>query len=133
LSLSGFDRIARLARFAVVGATGAIVYYVALWTLVEWMLVPVMLATSIAFVLVAAQNYVLHYLWTFDSDRSHIAALPRFLVMNVVGFCLNWGIMFAGVRLAEFYYLIVQGVAIAVVITWSVMLSHFWIFVGSER
>ena len=97
------------------------------------MVVPVMLATSIAFVLVTVQNYVLHYLWTFDSDRPHIAALPRFFVMNVVGFCLNWGIMFAGVRLAEFHYLVVQGVAIAVVITWNVMLSHFWIFAGSER
>ena len=122
------DRIIRAARFAIVGVTGTIIYYAALWTMVEWMAWQVMLATSIAFVLVTLQNYLLHYGWTFESDRPHVAALPRFVAMNAGGFCLNWSVMFAGVRVAEFNYLAVQGVAIAVVIAWNVTLSYFWIF-----
>ncbi len=109
----------RLARFAIVGAAGTITFYAVLWMLVELVHVAVLGATSIAFVIVCIQNYALHYVWTFDSAEAHVVAFPRFLVMNLLGFVLNWAIMYAGVEKMAVNYLLTQALAIIVVVTWN--------------
>ena len=120
--------IVRLSKFGIVGLLGTAVYYIALWTMVEILHVPVLVATSMAFLLVALENYALHYAWTFKSTNRHTTALPKFLLMNVVGFFINFGIMFAGVEKMALNYLVVQAVAIIVVVCWNFLLSSIWIF-----
>lgn len=120
--------VARLTRFAVVGTLGTLVYYAVLWPLVEVASVPVMMSTSIAFLMVVVQNYLLHYRWTFRSAVPHTIAFRRFFLMSLAGFWINWCIMFLGVHRFGFDYLWVQAMAIAVVVTWNFLLSTFWIF-----
>ena len=120
--------VARLYRFAVVGTLGTLVYYAVLWPLVEVASVPVMLSTSIAFLMVVVQNYLLHYWWTFRSAVPHTTAFRRFFLMSLAGFWINWSIMFLGVQHFGFDYLWVQAMAIAVVVIWNFLLSTFWIF-----
>lgn len=126
------DRIKRLIRFGSVGALATAVYYGLLWVMVEIFSLPVLVATSAAFVFVTLENYILHYTWTFRSTNAHVEAFPRFLVMNVVGFGINWLVMYGGVVVAGFYYLAVQALAIAMVVAWNLALSHFWIFRQAE-
>src|SRR5437016_5871930 len=95
LSASG---VARLVRFTLVGVAGTLVYYAALWSLVEVARMPVMRSTCIAFLLVVAENYLLHRLWTFRSTAPHRRAVPRFLFMSAMGFGLNGLIMSVGVE-----------------------------------
>jgi putative flippase GtrA len=118
----------KLTKYSLVGLLGAAVFYLALWLLVGKFGVPVLYATSAAFVLVTLQNYLLHYVWTFASDHAHHTALPRFALMNVVGFGLNWGVMYLGVTQLDWNYLLVQTFAVAGVITWNFVLSNGWIF-----
>ena len=118
----------RLVRFALVGVTGALVYYAFLCLLVEVAHVPVMASTCCAFLFVVLENYLMHYLWTFRSATPHRKALPRFLFMSAVGFSLNGAIMLVGVEVLTFNYLAVQGVAVAVVVLWNFILAHYWIF-----
>ena len=115
-------------KYASVGLLGAAVFYLALWLLVECFNVSVLVATSAAFILVTLQNYILHYVWTFTSNHAHSVALPRFALMNVAGFCLNWSVMYVGVKLLAGNYLLVQTVAVAGVIAWNFVLSTWWIF-----
>ena len=124
--------ILRVLRFGVVGTLGTAVYYLVLWGLVELLHVAVLPASSSAFVLVCIENYVLHYVWTFASTRSHAAAFPRFSFMTLVGFFINWAIMFVGVSKLGFNYLVVQAAAIAAVIVWNYSLSTYWIFRDSH-
>ena len=70
--------------------------------------IPVLLATSIAFVFVTIENYLLHYKWTFRSSNAHTIAVPRFMLMIAGGFIINFVIMFAGVKLLDFNYLLVR-------------------------
>lgn len=120
--------MSRFARFALVGITGTLVYYAALWSLVEVIRVPVIISTCIAFLLVAAENYLLHHLWTFRSATPHNKAVPRFLIMNAIGFLLNASIMSVSVERYKFNYLWVQAVAIAVVVLWNFILGSYWVF-----
>lgn len=122
-----------VAKFGVVGLLGASSYYFWLYAMVEWLNWPVLTATSFAFLLVTIQNYLLHRRWTFQSEIRHVQALPKFLFMNGVGFCLNWAIMFIGVRKFGWYYLFVQGLAIVVVVAWNVILSFVWIFADQGK
>jgi putative flippase GtrA len=118
---------ARLMRFAFVGVLGTLAYYAVLSVLVEACGLPVMLSTSIAFVVVTVENYLLHRGWTFRSEAAHGEALPRFLLMCAAGFGINWMLMSIGIRLG-FHYLLVQGAAIAAIVAWNFAVSSYWIF-----
>lgn len=126
-------RVRQLFRFGVVGALGTAVYYAVLWGLVELLGVRVLVASSIAFLLVCVENYILHYLWTFGSAKAHTFAFPRFSLMTVIGFWINWAVMLIGVSRLAFNYLLVQAAAIALVITWNYTLSSYWIFRDSHN
>ena len=119
---------ARLFRFASVGLLGTVVYYSVLWTMVEKLVAPVLVATSIAFLLVTIENYVLHYKWTFVSSNRHAIVFPRFVFMNIIGFWINWGIMASGLHYTPLSYLILQAFSIVAVVTWNFVLSSYWIF-----
>ncbi len=129
--LSGKSR-GQLVRFAIVGSVAAGVYYATLLVFVELLSLPVLLATSLSFIIVTVENYILHRNWTFRSDSRHSIAFPKFAFMAAVGFCINWGIMFAGVAVLNIHYLLVQTASIAVVITWNILLCTFWIFPANE-
>jgi putative flippase GtrA len=120
--------IRRFIRFGTVGALATVVYYGLLWTMVEIFAISILVASSAAFIFVTIENYILHYTWTFRSSNAHAEAFPRFLLMNIVGFGINWIVMFAGVQVAGFNYLWVQAFAIAIVVAWNLALSHLWIF-----
>lgn len=122
----------RLAKFAAVGLTATGVYYALLWGMVEFLGAQVLIASSVAFVAVTVENYVLHYVWTFESTGAHFATFSRFLAMNVAGFCINWAVMFLGVSKLGSDYLLVQAVAIVAVIAWNVALSYHWVFLDSH-
>jgi putative flippase GtrA len=119
---------ARFARFGAVGTAGAALYFLLLVGMVEALGVPVMIATSVAFVLVVLQNYACHYLWTFATDAPHRRAAPRFFAMSAAGFALNWAVMAAGTRGLGLDYLAVQAVAVLAVLAWNFAVSHLVVF-----
>jgi putative flippase GtrA len=119
-----------MIRFALVGLLATAAYYAVLCILVEVLAFGVLLATSLAFIVVTVENYFLHYHWTFRSKSRHVQAFPSFLSMNVVGFGMNWAIMFAGTQVLNLNYLLVQAVAIAAIVTWNFIASSLWIFGG---
>ncbi len=126
------DQSQRFVRFGITGALGTGSYYLFLVVFVELLSLPVLTATSIAFGIVVLQNYVFHYTWTFESQRPHASAFVKFVITSLVGFGINWIVMFIGVREMTFNYLIVQGVAIALVVTWNFCVMSSWIFRSAD-
>ena len=114
-----------LARFALVGLAGSLVYFLLLWSLVDVLGWPVVPASCCAFLLVAVENYLLHRGWTFRSTAPHGQALPEFLLVSVAGFCINGAVMALGVEGLGLNYLAVQLVAIGMVVACN--------FVGAQR
>jgi len=120
--------LARLPRFAAAGLLAAAIYCVLVGTLVELLSVGVLFANSLAFIVVAVLNYMLHYHWTFESTARHAFAFPSFVSMNVVGFALNWVIVCVGTKALHANYLVVQAVAVVGIVTWNFLASWLWIF-----
>jgi putative flippase GtrA len=106
-------------RFALVGLAGAAVYYALLWSMVELGGVPALAASSLAFALVVAENYLLHRRWTFDSRAPHRQAFPRFVLMALCGGAVNAAAMAACLKLG-WHYLLAQALALLLVVACNV-------------
>ena len=120
--------IRRTLRFSVVGVTTAVIYYGLLLAGVEYLRVSAVLVSAIAYPIVLAVNYLLHYRWTFAASSPHTIALKRYLFMTGCGFFINVSIMYFGVTVLHANYLLVQTMAMAVVIAWNYGLSSLWVF-----
>jgi putative flippase GtrA len=106
---------------------GSLVYFALLWSMVDVLGWPVVPASCAAFLLVVAENYVLHRAWTFRSTAPHGQALPGFLLVSLAGFCINAGVMALGVEWLGLHYLAVQLVAIGAVVACNFVGAQ-WIF-----
>lgn len=79
----------------------------------------------------AALIYCLNYRFTFHTGRPHVEALPRFVVMAVIGVFLN-GLIVKILTLASINYLISQMGATLVILILNFFLSKLWIFKQSS-
>ena len=118
----------QVARFVVVGLATALAYYCLLVFAVEVVGFGPVLASGICYVLVVVLNYLLHYHWTFTATAGHSVVVNRYVVMLCGGFALNSGVMYSGVNLMAWNYLLVQTGAIGLIAAWNFILSSLWVF-----
>ena len=118
----------RLSRFAMVGLLTAGIYYGLAWILFAYLDTRALFSSSVACVTALAFNYHAHYHWTFSADAPHGSVLTRYLVMVSVGTLLNGAIMYWGVDVWAGNFFLVQTLAAATMVCWSLCLSHLWVF-----
>ena len=115
-------------RFSVVGVTTAAIYYGLLFAGVEGLHLNAVLVSAMAYPMILAVNYLLHYRWTYATSSPHAIALKRYLFMSGCGFLINVSIMYFGVAFLQANYLLVQTIAMVVVIVWNYVMSSLWVF-----
>ncbi len=115
-------------RFVVVGGLTAVIYYGVLFVLVEFVELGVLFSSSAAYIGATLLNYKLHHAWTFEARVPHSVATLRYVVMCVIGFTINYLVMYFGVSDDQSNYLLVQTVAVACVVTWNFMVSSLWVY-----
>jgi putative flippase GtrA len=119
-------------RFVLVGGTACALYFAISWLLVSAFGIGQVIATSIAFAIVIAWNYLLHYHWTFRSARAHSIAGLRFGVMSAVGFLLNWSAVSVGLKFLPKSPFLVKMAAVGLVVLFNLVMSSLWVF-GDKR
>jgi putative flippase GtrA len=129
---NALTHIFRALRFGIVGTITAGCYFLLMFILVDVLHVQVMLATAVVYIVVAIGNYLSHHKWTFKSTERHGVAFPRFIASGVIGFSLNWGVMYFGVQKMQIYYLLVQAVAIVAIVLWNFIVGSLWVFAKSS-
>ena len=116
--------------FTILGAIGTVGHYATLIALVQlWHANPV-IATTFGFIIGAVINYFLNYHITFSSNKNHAEALSKFMLVATIGAAINASIMYAGVSLLEFHYLLAQIIATGIVLGWNFLLNKTWTFSG---
>lgn len=90
------NRLTEIIRFVFTGGVCFLIEYAALIVLKEWLHLPVVAATPIAFLISVVFNYLLCVKWVFSgakegSRKSQIG----FVITSGMGFFLNWGLMWA--------------------------------------
>jgi len=115
-------------RFAIVGAVATGLQYALLVLLVEFADAAPVLASSVGFTVSAFVNYAMNRRFTFDSGRPHGEALPRFLLVALVGLALNGGLVWLFHVPLRLHYLLAQVIATLGTLVSSFALNRAWTF-----
>lgn len=88
------SRLKEILKFIFTGGVCFLIEYAALIALKEWLHLPILAATPLAFLISVVFNYLLCVKWVFDgaAEGSRKAQLG-FAVTSVMGLLLNWVIM----------------------------------------
>lgn len=120
--------LARLLRFAAVGAVGTGAHYLLMVALVEILASPPLLASVGGFLTGALVNYSLSRRLVFASARAHVQALPRFMLVAGSGLLLNTGLMALFTGPLGWHYLLAQVLATALLLFWHYAGNALWTF-----
>lgn len=120
--------LARLTRFAAVGALGTLAHYALLLALVEGRVAPPVAASVAGFVLGALVNYTMSRRFVFRSERAHVEALPRFFAVAGVGAAGNALLMAVLAGWLGLHYLLAQVVTTGLLVLWHYAGNALWTF-----
>lgn len=123
----------RFAQFSGVGAVATLVHYMVLIALVQLFSTNAVVASSAGALAGACVAYTLNYRYTFRSDKRHVEALSKFMLVAAVGFLVNGVCMVALTEILGFHYLFSQIVTTAIVLVWTFSGNQFWTFRERKR
>lgn len=107
-----FAPYARILRFAIVGATAALVNVCVLYALTNWFGIWYIASEIIAFIVALVYNFYLQKLWAFGSrSGNHVRQGFAFLILNIGNLFLNTALLYLLVEFAGFYYIVAQLIA----------------------
>jgi putative flippase GtrA len=85
--------IRQFLRFMAVGATGTAVQYVVLWFGTSVLFAKAAICSAAGYILGSVVNYLLNYIFTFKSGKSHLETASKYYMVLGVGWCINTGLM----------------------------------------
>jgi len=111
-----------------VGGGGTAGYFLMVAFLVEGLAISPVMSVIISYSIVALYTYLLSRRWVFNARSEHIPMIFRFLVLLLVSFVLNTGIMYVVTEsLAQSYLWGLLGSA-AIVPATNFVIGYFWVF-----
>jgi putative flippase GtrA len=118
----------QFCKFAFVGALATSIHYVILTFLVELLQAPLVFSTTVGFAIAAIVNYVCNRRYTFESNTRHTVALPKFLIVALLGAALNAGVVSWLDMHVQIHYLVAQACATITVLLWNFTANAIWTF-----
>lgn len=125
--------VRRFLAYGAVGFTGTVVHYALLLGLVALARLDAMFASTVGAIAGAIANYLLNRRFTFESERRHREALPRFCAVAVVGLGINAAVMWVGVQGLALHYLVAQCLATFAVLFVGYAANSRWAFGPTSR
>ncbi len=117
-----------VARYLVVGGLGTVTHLAVLALCVELLGINAVLGATAGFVAALSVSYVLNHYWTFQSRRSHLSSLWRYVAVSLAGLALNAGMMYALIYFLHWWYFAAQLSVIWVVPLSNFLLNRYWTF-----
>lgn len=115
--------------YVVAGGIATAAHYAVLLVLVEVFAFPAAPSAAFGALCGAAVSYVVNRLMTFSGTLvRHRQAVPRFVLIAVVGAALNGALVWVGVYLLSWHYLAAQALATLLVLGLTYRLNRSWTF-----
>lgn len=118
--------------FTTVGAVATATHYTLYISLVELGMASPVLSTFLGYSLGALISYVLNHRITFQSDRPHRSAAPRFAVIVGTGLAMNTALVALAYEALGVQYILAQVFATMVVFAFNYYASRHWAFASDE-
>lgn len=116
----------QFSRFFIVGAVSALIQFSILISLVEFLFIKPIWASTLGYIAGALINYTLNHYFTFKSSLSHKKALVRFTLNSLFGLFLNFSLM--KVLLIYYAYILSQILASGAILFWNFLIHRYWTF-----
>jgi len=121
----------QFAIFSSVGVIATAVHYVSLILLVESGLADPVEGNLAGFLLGGIISYSLSRRYAFHSQRAHVEAIWRFVLVAGVGLCLTGIFTYLFTAIAGLPYLIAAMMTSCVVLSWHFTANRLWTFRSS--
>ena len=108
-------------------------HYATTVALVEIGRIAPLFATAVGFLVGALVKYWLSYFLTFQSDRSHTAAVPRFLIVLAGQFALNAAFFQILYEWVGLHYMVAQVLTTILLIPPGYLMNRLWVFQDAQR
>ena len=116
-------------KYCVVGVSGTAVDVGALYIFIEYFNLPLLTATTLAFLLAVVNNFILNKIWTFENKSKNYKKLfIKFLIVSLVGLILTNASMYTLVEIAGIWYIYSKLITSGIVLTWNFLGNKFWTF-----
>jgi len=122
------------AKFGVIGAITAAIYFLAMWFIFEFFVLPYFVVVSLAYILSTVFHFLANKSFTFaDSSDSHFGQISRYLVMWLINYLIT--IFIVGFSVETYKLSPYLGVCVSVLFTMCVgyILGRFWVFKVNEE
>jgi putative flippase GtrA len=125
----------QLGKFLIVGGTGVVVNNLALYVFVQWLLWPLLAASTVATGLAIGNNFVLNDFWTFDRRQAPgpLQRLMRFSLVSLSGFCITTITLWSLVTYLSIHYLVANIIGIALASCSNFIANATWTWSGSAE
>lgn len=118
----------RFTSFVLVGVIATAIHFGVLILLVQGFGVLPTWASTAGFLLSAVANYALNYRLTFNSDKPHVEAAGKFVVVLTAGMLGNAALMHTGTAILGWPYLLVQLGTTVMILFWHFFGNYLWSF-----
>lgn len=127
-SANQYGTITRFACYTSSGAIAAIIHFLILILLVQFLFFPPVLASIMGYIVGATVNFLLNHHWVFQSSRPHAETAPKFFLIAASGLGLNATMMYFLVTMLQIHYLLGQIATTSSVLVWNYYWSSRWTF-----
>lgn len=124
-----FNRLlfVKFIKYSFVGIICTGIYFISMFIIIEFLNREPVFAATISFLIMTIFSYTLNKKYTFGGKYSH-QQLLRFLVVSLVGFILNFVIIYTVVNILSLHYSIGEVVTILVIPLVNFTLNNLWTF-----
>lgn len=115
--------------FTFVGVVATTAHYFVAVGLEFLQILPALLANLIGFLVAFPLSFIGHHRFSFPSQgrKVHLSLL-RFFIVAVVGFSLNQLLIYFNLKLLEFSFCFMLGLAMVLIAISTYLLSRYWVF-----
>lgn len=118
----------QVIRFVIIGGVATSVQYAILIVLVRFASSEPVVASTIGFAISAVLNYLANRRFTFRSRARHGDAVPRFVLVALVGLLINASILAVLHDAMGLHYLVAQVAATGATLMWNFWFNRIWTF-----
>jgi len=128
-SVMNGDDLVNFAKYTIVGTMGLVLDMASLYVLVDFVHMPVLVATTIAFIISVIHNFFLHKYWTFKDMSAHFERqFISFLVIAVVNLGLTVILMYLFVDLMHIWYMFSKVITSIIILFTSYTANRMFTF-----
>ena len=122
--------INKFFNYGLVGIVCTSIYFLTMFFFVETLDIKPVKGASLSFVIMTTFSFVLNKKYTFGSLYTH-SKLIKFTIVALIGFILNFVIIYSTVNVLSFHYITGEIVTILILPLANFLINNHWTFSNS--